>query len=813
MGTLTHDIRQAWRTLRRQPGYALLVVLVLALGIGANTAIFSVIHGVLLRELPYEHGDRIVVLEQSAPKAGLESQPFSVLELRDVSRAPSLDGLVEYHSMWFNLLGGEEPERVQTGVVSAEFFEMLGVRPLLGRTFLPHEDDPGAEPVLVISHSYWQRSLGSDPRVVGRTFEMNDRVHTVVGVLPPIPGYPDDNDVWMPISACPFRADPAHETNRQMRMLTAVARLEDGVSLERARSDLAAVAAVQRREHPETYLESQGHAVGAEPLREELTRRARPTFLLLLATSGLVLLIACGNVANLAFARLLRRERELAVRAALGAGRGRLVRQLLTESALLGLVGGVIGLALAAGALDLLVSFAGRFTPRAGEIRIDPAVLAFTLVVSLATGLVFGALPALASPRDLVPALKEGGARATAGGGRLRLRGGLIVGQLALSFVLLAAAGLMLRSLVRLQNVDPGFDPLNVLTATVDLDWSRYARGHEADPQAMVDFYRPLLDRLAVEPGVVAAGVGATFPLSESAPFNANFRVEGRPAADGAGPVADFQVASAGWFDAVDVPLLSGRMFRTTDALGEPYVVLVSRSLARRHWGDEDPVGRRISSDGGETWDTVIGVVGDVRQHGLDQEPVETIYYSYFQNPLLSTSVVLRTTGDPRRLGARIREEVRRLDPDQPVADVRTLEEVRSGSLAPPRLTALLLGLFAALALVIAAAGIGGVLAFAVTQRTHEIGIRVALGAQPSAVVVMVTGQVAAMVAAGLVLGLAGAIALGRLMTGLLYEVRPTDPGTLALVSLVLAAVAMAACLGPVRRATAIPPLLALRAE
>jgi putative ABC transport system permease protein len=389
----------------------------------------------------------------------------------------------------------------------------------------------------------------------------------------------------------------------------------------------------------------------------------------------------------------------------------------------------------------------------------------------------------------------------------------LVVGQLALSFVLLAAAGLMIRSLVRLQNVDPGFDPVNVLTATVDLDWSEYAQGHDTDPQAMVDFYRPLLERLASEPGVVAAGVGASFPLSESTPFNAGFRVEGKPAADGAGPVADFQVASAGWFDAVGVPLLSGRMFRATDEPGPPYHVLVSRSLARRHWGNDDPVGRRISTDGGETWDTVIGVVGDVRARGLDQEPAETIYYSYLQNPLLSTSLVLRTTGDPRRLAARVREEVRRIDPEQPVAQVRTLEEVRSGSLAPPRLTALLLGLFAALALVIAAAGIGGVLAFAVTQRTHEIGIRVALGARPAAVVAMVVGQVAVMVAAGLGLGLAGAFAVGRLMSGLLYEVRPTDPGTLVLVSLVLAAVALAACLGPARRATAIPPLLALRAE
>jgi putative ABC transport system permease protein len=366
---------------------------------------------------------------------------------------------------------------------------------------------------------------------------------------------------------------------------------------------------------------------------------------------------------------------------------------------------------------------------------------------------------------------------------------------------------------VRLQNVDPGFDPVNVLTATVDLDWSEYAQGHQADPQAMVDFYRPLLERLGTEPGVVAAGVGASFPLSESTPFNAGFRVEGKPAADGAGSVADFQVASAGWFDAVGVPLLSGRTFRATDQPGPPYDVLVSRALARRHWGNEDPVGRRISTDGGETWDTVVGVVGDVRARGLDQEPAETIYYSYLQNPLLSTSIVLRTTGDPRRLAARVREEVRRIDPEQPVAQVRTLEEVRSGSLAPPRLTALLLGLFAALALVIAAAGIGGVLAFAVTQRTHEIGIRVALGARPATVVAMVVGQVAVMVAAGLGLGLAGAFAVGRLMSGLLYEVRPTDPGTLVLVSLVLAAVALAACLGPARRATAIPPLLALRAE
>src|SRR5436305_5566096 len=805
---LWQDVRYGLRSLGRVPGFTAVVVLTLALGIGANTAIFSAVRGVLLRPLPYADGDRLVVLRQKAPLAGRDDLGISPLEMADYrTRVRTLSGIAEQHQMWFTLLGRGEPERVSTGVVSADFFQVLGVRPLLGRTFVPADDRPGAVPVLVLSYEYWQRSHRGDPSIVGRTFEMNDKTHTVVGILPPVPQYPQASDVYMPTSACPSRSGKHARENRGMRMLNVLGRLRPGTTLAQAGAEMAAIAHQIEREHPGDYPPGQGFTTDVSALREELTRQARPTLLFLLGTVALVLSLVCANVANLTLARLAGRDRELAVRTALGAGRGRLVRQLLTESTLLALAGGVLGLLLAAGGLHLLVAFTARFTQRAGEIAIDGPVLLFTLVVALVTGLAFGSLPAL-SRHDPAEALKEGGERATGGAGGLRPRNLLIAVQLAVSFTLLLGAGLTLRRLFNLHQVDPGFHADNVLTAGLQLDWTRY----KTEEKQRV-FHRALLSRLRALPGVTAAAVASTFPLNEAQqPWNAEMRIEGSPLpANQAAPLIDLRVASSDYFATIGVPVVRGRAFSDRDDAGAPEVVVVNQSMARHYWGNADPVGRRISFDKGETWRTIVGVVGDVKQYGLDRAPSDEVYRPFLQFPLGGGSIVLRTTGRDAELERALRTAVYAIDPQTPVYGVQTLAEARTQSLASPRLTALLLALFAVVALAITAAGVAGLVAFSVSRRTHEIGIRMALGALPGEVLWMVLRQGALLVLVGLSLGAAGALALTRWMSGLLFEVGPADPLTFLAVALMLLAVAALASWVPARRATAIQPMVALR--
>ncbi len=813
--TVVQDIRYGLRTLSRSPGYATAAVLTLALGIGANTAIFSVVHGVLLQSLPYGGGDQLVRLRVDGPGAGIEDGRFSAPEVNDLATlSRTLSGVVEYHSMWFVLLGRPEPERVQTGVVSASFFDLLGVRPILGRTFLPGEDRHGAEAVLVLSHAYWQRSFGADPGVVGRVFRMNDRPHTVIGVLPPIPGYPDDNDLYMPISACPFRSAPHMEQSRDMGMMQAFGRMKPGVTLEAARKDLASVAARMAADHPESYPASMQLSIVPVALTSELTQRARPTFLVLLAAVGLVLLIACANVANLTLARLIRREKEMALRSALGAGRARLTRQLLTESLLIATLGGALGLLLAWGVHGLLVHFASRFSPRAGEIAIDASVLAFTLVVALATGLVLGLIPAVSARRSLTAALQQGGGgRSASSGGRMRTRNALIIGQVAVSFMLLIGAGLMLRTVWKLGRVDPGFRPERVLTSRLDLNFSRYT-----SPSDYRTFEDRLLEKLSVLPGVQSAALSGTFPLNEGGVQTSRFRIEGRAVSSPeALPRADFEQVSPDYFRTIAVPMVRGRAFLGTDRPETPRVAIINQSGARRFFPGEDPIGKRIQianntpGPANDVWIEIVGVVGDIRQYALSKPPVEQIYVALAQYPALSATCLIRTTSAPAQTTRQLREAVHAIGPEQPVDRFRTLEEVVAGSLESPRLTALLLALFAGLAVLITAAGIVGVISFSVGQRTQEFGVRMALGAEPRAVLAMVLRQGMTLVAMGLALGLAGALVLTRLLAGLLFEITPTDPATYLAVALVLGGAAAAACFVPARRATAVDPMVALR--
>jgi predicted permease len=813
--TLAQDLRYGARGLRRNPGFAAVVVLTLGLGIGANTAVFSVVRGALLKPLPYERGEQVVVVRQGTGSAAGQELGFSVKDVedyRDLTR--SLDGLVEYHSMNFMLLGGPEPQRVRTGVVSAGFFEILEVAPLLGRTFQPGEDAPGADPLLVLSHDFWQRRLGGDPSVVGRRFEMNDRVHTVVGVLPPLPAWPDANDVFMPVSACPFRNRPANLEDRASRGYNAFARVKAGVSLEQARRDVEDVNRRLQREYPDAYAETPGVRATLTPLSHELTTVARPTFLVLLGTVGLILLIACANVANLMLARLGERGRELAVRAALGAGRGRILRQLLTETTLLALVGGAVGLLLALATRGALTSFAARFSPRAGEIQIDGAVLAFTLLVSLATGLVFGALPGLPGAERLARAALGDGARTTAGRSRRGLRSALVVSQLALSFLLLIGAALMLRSFAKLRQVDGGFVTQSVLAVDVDLNWSRYRTPERSlTLQRVLGFHDPLAQRVRALPGVRAYGNAATFPLNNDFRHDMEFEIEGRASPGAARPQAVVLGASEGYFDALGVPVLRGRCFEERDAPPSPGVAVVSRSLARRHFGDADPVGLRLRLDRGDSWRVIVGVVGDVRQYALSQPVPDMIYLPFREFPGFSSTAFVRTQGEPRALADELRRLIHALDPQAAVVQVKTLDEIRHEALASPRLTTLLLATFAGLALAISAAGVGGVIAYSVSQRTQEIGVRMALGAEPRRVLGMLLRQGMASVLLGLGLGVLGALGLARLISGLLFGVEPTDPLCFAGSALLFVIVAGVACLVPARRATAIQPMIALRAE
>ncbi len=805
--TLAQDLRFGIRMLRRNPGFTVTAVLILGLGIGANSAIFSVVNAVLLKPLPYENGDRLMIIRQQATRAGVNDVPFSVPEINDYrSQNHSLSGLVEYHNMAFILLGRQEPERVVTGVVSWNFFDVFGVKPLLGRNFRAEDEKPGAPAVLLLSYEYWIRSFGGDPTVVNRTFTMNDRIHTVIGVLPPVPQYPDENDVYMPTTACPFRSDPQTIANRRNHMMRVFGVVKPGVDFRQAQADLSNIAANLERTYPTDYPSQYGYAVQSTPLREELTHNARPTMLVLLGAAAFVLLIACANVANLNLARMTRRERELSVRTALGAGRGRIFRQLLTESLVVALAGGALGLILAHSGLNLLIAFVSHFTPRAREIRIDHTVLLFTLIIAVVTSIVSGTISALdaGSSRDL----HDKSQHVSATLGRRRLRNALIVSQVAVSFLLLIGAGLMLRSFLNLQHVDPGFQPENVLTMRIDLDFSKY-NNEEKQRQ----FYESLLQRIEAQPGVRSAAATMIFPLGESMPMQNDFMIEGQTPGQTSVPVGDFRVVSAGYFKTLQVPVIEGREFSIGDRPGAPSVVIINRSSARRFWGNQEALGKRISTDNGKTWIQVVGVVGDVKQNGLDQDASDEIYFPFAQAPLANASLVVKTTVEPMSVARSIIELIYQIDPNQPAARVRSLEQVRSDSIAVPRLTLSLLGLFALIALAIAAVGIGGVMALNVSQRTHEIGVRMAIGAWPREIQRMVLRQGLRLTSFGLVLGVVGALSLTHILHGLLFEVKPTDPSTFVAVAGVLAIAAATATYFPARRAARVEPMTALRCE
>jgi putative ABC transport system permease protein len=810
---LKHDCSYAIRMLRKSPWFSITAILTLALGIGANTAIFSVVNSVLLRPLPYPQAQQLVFVREKATKVGADHVQFSVPEIMDYrARNHTLSALAEYHGMSFTLFGHGDPERVRTGVVSANYFDMFGIQPMLGRTFVLADDEPGAPPVLVLSYDYWKNSLGADPAIVGKRFEMNDKLHTVVGVLPPVPQYPDKVDLYMATSACPFRSSKMHTEDRDMRMMDVFARLKPGVTVEQARADMIAIAGHLQAEYPKSYPDNIGFSADASPLQQELTHSARPTLLILLAAAAFVLLIACANVANLTLSRMARRERELSVRTALGAGRSRLLRQLLTESAILAFAGGALGLGLAYESLHLLTDFAGLLTPRAHEIRIDAGVLLFALAAATGTSLIFGTVSALFARTNLTAGLKEGSAGTGAGLRRNRVRSALIVSQVAFSFMLLIGAGLLIRSLIKMQEVNPGFVPQHVLAMKVNFNWAKYA-GKEGS----ADVAKKVLDQAQAEPGVLSAAISSGYPLEPEliagGASSGTFQIQGRTLQTGEAPqMANLASASPNYFRTLGIPLLAGRGFADTDDAKAPQVLIISEHLKKSLWAQADPVGQNISFDNGQHWATIIGVVGDVREFGLDQAPVSEIYATIAQNPDIGTLIV-RTAMDPAGMSRRMRDVIHHVDSQTAVTHEMTLEQARRESLTTPRLTASLLGLFAGLALLIAAAGIGGIMALAVSQRVREIGIRMALGANRENILGMVLGQGALLAGLGIAIGAAGALALSALVKSLLFEVTPTDPVTFSCVALVLISTAMVASYLPARRAARIDSSQALRSE
>ncbi len=806
MRTLLQDVQYGVRILAKSPGFTILACLALALGIGANTALFSAVYGVLLKPLPYANGGRLVVVQQEAKASTAPQLGVSVKELEDYRQQNhSFENLVEYHSMNFILLG-REPDRVQTGVVSANFFDALGVKPILGRTFRPGEDQMGANPVLVLSYKYWQQHHGGDPNIVGKAFKMNDRMHTVIGVLPPIPQYPRENDVYMPVSACPFRSSEGVITNRNARMLRVFGVLKPGVSLAQANADTNTVAGRFPLEHPENYKAIKSFGVTVDSLQNQLTEKARPLLFMLLATAGLVLLISCANVANLALARMTQREYEMAIRVSLGAPRWRLIRQVLTECTLISVAGGILGLLLASWGTALLSTFMGRFTTRAAEIQIDSSVLLFTLIVSVGTGILFGLAPAINSSRRVFSQLQAGTRSSSGGHSGFTLRNGLIVAQVCISFVLLVIAGLTLRSFEKLQKVNAGYDAENVVSFQLPNNFTKYS-----DQAAIGQFEQRVIDRLQELPGVVSVAAISGLPLNSPTPYMQQIMIENRQQdPNAAKPEVDASVISPNGFKTLGIPLLRGRDFERSDTGKTEFVAIISAATAKRYWGNDDAVGRRLSIDNGQHWWRVIGVVGDVQYFGLDQPPLDEVYVTSTQFPGTG-NIIIRTPLDDVSMGDQATKAIHALDPEQPVTDIKTLMQIREDSLTNTRVTSYLLTSFAGLALLLAATGLFGVISFLVSQRTREIGIRIALGARRVSVLMMVLKQGLRMVVIGLGLGLAGALAATGAVKSLLFGVSSTDWVTFAGVSLVLLGTAVLASYLPARRAARVDPMVALR--
>src|SRR5688572_4720499 len=809
MNNFWKDVRHGVRVLRKSPGFTIVAVIALALGIGANTTIFSAINALLLHPFSFRDIDQLVMIWESRPKVEVERNAAAFANYLDVkNQGSSFAGVAASTHWWANLTEGDQPERLEGVNVSAQFFNVLGVNPSAGRVFSPEEEQPGRDPVVIISDGLWRRRFGADAGVVGRSTRINGRTFTIIGVMPPGFAFPNSAvEVWAPLITF-----PENVTNRTSTYLTMFARLKPNVSVSDAQKEMDMLARRLGEQYPET---NANRTFLVESLLGSYVRGSRPFLLMMFGAVLFVLFIACANVANLQLMRAASRQKEMTVRLALGASRRRLAQQLLTESLLLAIAGGFLGLLFSVWAIDAFAASIpaslAKYVSGLKGLGIDWRVFLFTLIVSVLTGIGAGLAPAFLLTRaNLNDALKEG-ASSTTDVGRKRARSVLVIAEVALSMVLLVGSGLMIRSFLRMLDVKPGFNAGSALTLELSLPYRAYS-----SVEQRADFYAKLLPRLESIPGVIAAGATNLVPL-ENSDDSIYFSVEGQPPfAPGQAPLADYRVMTPGYLGALEIPLLKGRNFTERDLGGAPPVAIISERLAKRFFPNQDPIGNRILV--GQEPCEIVGVVGDVRNKSFmseinDENLSPAVYVPHAQHPYGQMALVLRSTADPASLTAAVRREVQAIEKEQPIFNVRTLEQVRSDSMVPQRLSAFMFGCFALIALLLTAIGIYAVIAYSVVQRTREIGIRMALGAQSRDVLQMVVRNGMSLALVGVAIGLAGALALSRLMSSLLFGVKPTDILTFTGVSIGLIAVALLASYIPARRATKVDPLVALRYE
>ena len=817
MGNLIQDLRYGTRMLLKQPGFTAVTIITLALGIGANTAIFSVVNGLLLRPLPYHNSERLAIIWTHSPGANVAQDWPSPGQYSAIKSQTSVfEEIAIAQGGSANLTGNTVPERVGTVWTSSAMFSVLGAKPALGRVLLAEEDAPGKTKAAILSYAFWQRHFGGDPNVIGQNLTVDGDSYNIVGVMPadfslsyevmPTVGTSAQTDVLLSL---PMNAEAMNSQGDEN--YNVMARLKPGVNIAEAQAELDSVVRGLEQQYPDRYPASRRFAFSVTPLLDQVVGDVRPALLVLLGAVGCVLLIACANVANLLLARAAAREKEIAIRTAIGAGRRRLVRQLLTESVLLASIGGAIGLLIAVWGLDGLRWLSPSHIPRLQSIAIDGRVLAFTFAVVLLTGILFGLAPAMRASRvNLSATLKEGG-RSLVGSGNHRLRNLLVVAEVALSLMLLIGAGLLIRSFGRVQQVEPGFVAQNVLSMRLSVAGTTY----EKQPRRM-SFYQQLWDRIRQMPGVESAGGSSILPLSGGNSWG-SISIEGYVPESGQSMIqADGRVATVGYFETMKTPLIRGRFFTEQDTPESPKVAIIDENMASTYWPGVDPVGKRLKwgrVESDSPWLTVVGVVARVKQYALDTDSRVAFYTPHQQSPYGGMYVVVRTATDPLSVAAAISREARAMDPNVPIYDVKSMEQRLTESLARRRFAMLALGVFAVVAMILAAVGIYGVMSYSVTQRTREIGIRMALGAPTQGVLKLIVGQGMLLAGVGVGIGLAGAVATTRLMASLLYGTSPTDPVTFAAIGALLASVALLACYIPARRATKVDPMVALRYE
>ncbi len=812
METLFKDLRHGIKSLLKHPGFTAIAVITLALGIGANTAMFSVINAVLLRPLPYHEPNRLVTIWEESPQRGMYEMPVSFANLRDwVDQNHTFEQISAYTFTDLNLTGAGEPARLGAVRSSANLFSLVGAAPLLGRAFLPEEDKEGANRVVILGHSLWQSRFGSDSAIVGRSLTLNNQSYTVVGVMSSSFQFPvgfgylgkvlnDPIDLYVPLAAT------SAELRRGNYSFFAIGRLKPGITIDQARAEMTTIEGRLEQQYPDG---NTGIGIKLVATQEQTVKEIRPALLVLLGAVAFLLLIACANIANLLLARAASRLKEMAIRTALGASRLRVLRMLLTESLILSLAGGCLGLLLAFWGADALRTLAPDNLPRLNEVGVDARVFCFTFLVSLVTGIVFGFVPALhATKADLNEVLKEGlrGSMGTTAG--KRTRSVLVVVEVALSLVLLVGAGLMIKSFSRLQQMNLGFKPDHVLAVNLSLSSSRYPEDRQQPA-----FFQEALERLQSIPGIQSAGATTGLPLTLSL-SGSDFRIEGRPEPEaGKEMIINTRSVSPGYFGTLGISLIKGRDFSDRDKSDAPAAAIINDELARIYFPGEDPIGKRISFDDRQSWMSIVGVIADVKQLGLDSSAKPEVYFPYLQVASPKMGIVVRTTSNPLSVAAAVKSQIQAIDKDLPIDNAKTMEQLLAESISGRRFNMLLLSVFAAVALVLAIVGIYGVMSYTVTQRTHESGIRVAVGAQPRDVFRMVIGQGMMLAILGVAFGLVGAFCLTRLMTTMLFGVEPTDLATFVSIAVLLTGVALVACYVPGRRATKVDPLVALRYE